>query len=416
MIGVLGISHKTAPLEIREQFSFQNNQIQAFAEELQKQANFSDIVVLSTCNRTEIYYSQSIHDGVTASVLLYNCLMAFKKIDFLAEKYFYTYTNEAAVSHLFSVCAGIDSMVIGEDQIIGQVKQAYVFCTELALTDAVLMRLFQKSFEAGKRVRSKTAITCGATSVSFVAVDMCCEILNSSKDKTVMLIGSGETGRLALQGFYKKGFRKFIVSNRTPQNAQNIVEKYDAQFVPFSDFLQNIPLVDIILVAVSSEEYVITKTMLSSLEFSSKTVLFVDLGVPRNIDESIKGIKGIHLITVDDLQQVIDVNKEKREACIEQGTEIIQVLVNDFMEWFSFRALQPAIRAINFHLQKIYRDEYRVFLQNNPMYDSECVKNFSVQLTQKYSKELIKNLKEITDNGKKEMYLQVINNLFRIEK
>ncbi|NLE04466.1 MAG: glutamyl-tRNA reductase, partial [Crenarchaeota archaeon] len=138
MIGVLGISHKTAPLEIREQFSFQNHQIQSFAEELQKQANFSDIVVLSTCNRTEIYFSQSIHDGVTASILLYNCVMAYKKIDFVAEKYFYTYADEAAVSHLFGVCAGIDSLVIGEDQIIGQVKQAYVHCTELALTDAVL--------------------------------------------------------------------------------------------------------------------------------------------------------------------------------------------------------------------------------------------------------------------------------------
>lgn len=416
MIGVLGISHKTAPLEIREQFSFQNHQIQSFAEELQKQANFSDIVVLSTCNRTEIYFSQSIHDGVTASILLYNCVMAYKKIDFVAEKYFYTYADEAAVSHLFGVCAGIDSLVIGEDQIIGQVKQAYVHCTELALTDAVLMRLFQKSFEAGKRVRSKTAITCGATSVSFVAVDMCCEKMKSCADKTVMLIGSGETGRLALQGFYKKGFRKFIVSNRTQQNAQHIVEKYNAQFVPLSDFLQSIPLVDIVLVAVSSEDYVISKKMMETLEISGKKLLFVDLGVPRNIDEAVKQIEGIQLISVDDLQHIIDANKEKREACIEQGTEIIQDLVKDFMEWLSFRALQPAIRAINFHLQKIYRDEYRVFLQNNTSHDSDCVKVFSAQLTQKYSKELIKNLKEITDNGKKEMYLQVINNLFRIEK
>ncbi len=416
MIGVLGISHKTAPLEIREMFAFQNYQIQPFAEELQKQANFSDIVVLSTCNRTEIYFSQSIHDSNTASLLVYNCLMAYKKIDFDAQKYFYTYVDDAAASHLFSVCAGIDSMVIGEDQIIGQVKQAYVFCTELALTDAVLMRLFQKSFEAGKRVRSQTSITHGATSVSFVAVDMCFQKIQSPADATVMLVGAGETGRLALQGFYKKGVRNFIVSNRTPENAQNTVNTYNAQFVDFVDFAHHIPMADIVLFAVSTEEYILTKTTLLSVMKDEKPVIFVDLGVPRNIDASIASIQGATLISVDDLQKIIDANKEKREASVEQGMLIIQDVVNEFMEWLSFRNLQPAIRAINFHLQKIFRDEYRIFSQQNTEHDCECVNEFSAQLTQKYSQVLIKNLKEITDNGRKEQYLKFINNLFRIEK
>ncbi|MCK9562443.1 MAG: glutamyl-tRNA reductase, partial [Bacteroidales bacterium] len=363
-----------------------------------------------------IYFSQSIHDSSTALVLVYNCLMAYKKIDFDAQHYFYTYVDEAAASHLFSVCAGIDSMVIGEDQIIGQVKQAYVYCAELALTDAVLMRLFQKSFEAGKRVRSQTSITYGATSVSFVAVDMCLQNIHSPADTTVMLIGTGETGRLALQGFYKKGVRNFIVSNRTPENAQNIVHAYNARFVDFIDFVQHIPTADIVLFAVSTEEYILTYTQLLAIMKDEKSVIFVDLGVPRTIEALISSIQGVRLISVDDLQKIIDKNKEKREACVEQGMLIIQDVVNDFMEWLSFRNLQPAIRAINFHLQKIFRDEYRLFSQQNTEHDCTCINEFSTQLTRKYSQILIKNLKEITDNGRKEQYLKLINNLFRIEK
>lgn len=414
MIGILGISHKTASLEVREKFAISQEEIQTFADELQKQANFSDIVVLSTCNRTEIYYSQSIYDSYTASLYLYNCLMACKKIDFNAEKYFYSYANDDAVTHLFKVCAGIDSMVIGEDQIIGQVKQAYVYCTELALTDAVLMRLFQKAFEAGKRVRTETAIKTGATSVSFVAVDMCAQKIVKLAQASILLIGTGETGKLALVGFAKQGIKNIFISNRTKSHTEDVLCKYNANFVPLTEIEQIIPTVDIVITATASKQAIITQNMIQTIaETHSRLPLFVDLGVPRNIETGITSISGAELICVDDLQKIINENKTKREACVEQGNDIIEELVHDFMEWLSFRALKPAIRAINYHLQKIYRDEYLTFRPDTSKTVEENIQNFSVMLTQKYSRELVKNLKYITENGRNELHLKVVDELFR---
>lgn len=416
MIGILGISHKTASLEIREKFTISNDEIPLFAEELQKQTNITDIVVLSTCNRTEIYFSQHTIDSFSASILLYNCLISFKKIDFNAEHYFYTYLNDDAVAHLFKVTAGIDSMVIGEDQIIGQVKEAYLFCTELALTDAVLMRLFQKSFEAGKRVRTETAIKMGATSVSYVALDACVKLIKKITEKTVLLIGTGETGALTLQGLKKKGVTKFLISNRTPENAEAAIKKYNAEFIAIDDIKNSLHKADIIITATGANHTFITKEIVEeNLKHRNHShQVFIDLSVPRNIEESVNSINHVDVICVDDLQIIIDENKDKRAACIEQGEEIINQLVSDFMEWLSFRALQPAIRAINFHLQKINRDELHEFIPNESKNIKENIKDFSGYLTQKYSRELIKNLKDISDNGRKENYLQVINDLFKM--
>ena len=418
MIGILGISHKTAPLEIREKFALSNSEIPTFAEELQKQANFSDIVVISTCNRTEIYFSQQKHDGFTASILLFNCLIAFKKIDFAAERFFYTYINDDAVYHLFKVCSGIDSMILGEDQIIGQVKEAYIYCTELALTDAVLMRLFQKSFEAGKKVRTHTQLNTGVTSVSFAAIELCNKYVTDYSDKTLLLIGTGETGTLALQGFVEKGIQNILISNRTPEHAEKLIHTYSAEFIPIHNLLESLHKADIIITATNAGHTFITKqSIIDSLKKRQNIPqVYIDLSVPRNIEESIRDYSLTTLICVDDIQHVIDTNKDKRAEQIEHAQPIIDELVQEFMEWLSFRALQPAIRAINFHLQKIYRDEFHGFIVDNSKDVKENIKDFAGYLTQQYSRELIKNLKEITDNGRKELYLQVINDLFRLER
>lgn len=418
MIGILGISHKTAPLDIREKFALSQMDIPLFAEELQKQANFSDIVVISTCNRTEIYFSQQVHDGFTASILLYNCLIAFKKIDFAAERFFYTYINDDAVSHLFKVCAGVDSMIVGEDQIIGQVKDAYVFCTELALTDAVLMRLFQKSFEAGKKVRTNTRINSGVTSVSYAAIEMCSKHISDFSQTSVLLIGTGETGTLALQGLADKGVSQIFVSNRTPEHANAIIAQYSAEFIPITQLIQSLHKADVIITATNAGHAFITADHIreSIALRNHKPQICIDLSVPRNIEEQVNHVEHATLLCVDDIQEVIAANKDKRVEQLEHAQNIVDELVQEFMEWLSFRALQPAIRAINFHLQKIYRDQYHGFIVDSTKDVKENIKDFSGFLTQHYSRELIKNLKEITDNGRKEVYLQVINDLFRIEK
>ena len=414
MIGVLGINHKTAPLEIRGRFAISKDEISGFAELLQKQANFSDIVVLSTCNRTEIYFSQNQHNEQIANTLLFNTLMMFKVIDFDAEKYFYSYHNENAINHLFQVTSGIDSMVIGEDQIIGQVKDAYVTCTELALTDAVLMRLFQKSFEVGKKVRTQTAIKSKSASVSFLAIDACEKELKNLSDKTVLIIGTGETGALTLQNLNKKGVKNFLISNRTKENAEPFTCQYNAEFIALENIDENLYKADIIFVATNSQEPIISKKMVenSASKRNGKPQFYVDLSVPRNIENFKQEIAIANLIAVDDLQIVIDASKEKQYDSIEKGSIIVNESVDEFMEWLSFRNLKPTIRSINFHLEKIFINELNLYSKELSEEDRKTVQNFNEHLIQKYSKKIVTNLKELTENGKKEQYLKIINELF----
>jgi glutamyl-tRNA reductase len=417
MIGIIGISYKTAPLEIRERFSFSKEDIIPFSEQLQRETEIADLVLISTCNRTEIYFSQDKHDNQTAFELIYDGIKKFKKITDHCWQYFYHHTNTSAVRHLFEVVSGLDSLIIGEDQIIGQVKDAYVTCTELALTDAVLMRLFQKSFEAGKRVRTETGIKLGITSVSSAAVEMCASLLNGVSDKSVLLIGAGETGNLALQNIHKKGVRQIGVTNRTAEKAERTAEKYNGMAVPFDSFEKYLHGFDIVMVATSAAASIITAEMVQkarAIRPEHKQV-FLDLSVPRNIESSVGQIEYVELLGVDDLQEIVNQTAEKKKESAQKAHLILDELVADFSEWLASRALRPAINMITTNLQSINQEELSTYRKLATPEMQEIVDDYAQHLTQRYTRLLIKNLKNLTDNGKNIDSLKIINDLFKFD-
>lgn len=417
MIGVIGISYKTAPLEIRERFSFPKEEILSFSELLQNETEIADLVLISTCNRTEIYFSQDKHDNQTAFELIYEVIKKFKGITDHCWQYFYHRSNAGAVRHLFEVVSGLDSLIIGEDQIIGQVKEAYLFCTELALTDAVLMRLFQKSFEAGKRVRTETGIKLGITSVSSAAVEMCANMLNGVNDKSVLLIGTGETGNLALQNIHKKGVRQIAVTNRTAEKAEKTAAKYNGMAVPFDSYEKYLHGFDIVFVATSSATPIVTAEMVNrtrDIRPNHKQV-FVDLSVPRNIESAVGEIENIELLGVDDLQEIVRQTAEKKKASAEKAHSILDEVVADFSEWIASRSLRPAISAITANLQAINHEELSTYRKLNTPEMQEIVDDYAQHLTQRYTRLLIKNLKNLTDNGKNVDSLKIINDLFKFD-
>jgi glutamyl-tRNA reductase len=417
MIGVIGISYKTAPLEIREKFSFSKEDIIPFSELLQQETEIADIVLVSTCNRTEIYFSQHRHDNQTAFELVYEVIKKYKKISDHCWQYFYHRTNTGAVRHLFEVVSGLDSLIIGEDQIIGQVKEAYVTCTELALTDAVLMRLFQKSFEAGKRVRTETGIKLGITSVSSAAVEMCASMLNGVNDKSVFLIGTGETGNLALQNIHKKGVRQIAVTNRTAEKAEKTAEKYSGMAVPFENYEKYIHGFDIIMVATSSATPIITTEMVKKnrhIRPDHKQV-FVDLSVPRNIEAGVGELDNVELLGVDDLQEIVRQTTEKKKESAQKAHLILDELVADFSEWLASRSLRPAINMITTNLQTINQEELSTYRKLATPEMQEIVGDYAQHLTQRYTRLLIRNLKNLTDNGKNNDSLKIINDLFKFD-
>ncbi len=417
MLGVIGISYKTAPIEIREIFSFSKDEIVPFSEFLQQETEISDLVLISTCNRTEIYFSQDRHDNQTAFELIYEAIKKFKNISDHCWQYFYHWANSSAARHLFEVSSGLDSLIIGEDQIIGQVKEAYLTCTEAALTDAILMRLFQKSFEVGKRVRTETGIKLGITSISSAAVEMCASLLDGTKDKSVLLIGAGETGNLALQNIYKKGVKQIAVSNRTIDKAEKTALKYNGQTIKFEEFEAHLHEFDIVMIATAAQLPIITAEMAekSMLLRSNNKQVYIDLSVPRNIEKTVSEFESIDVLGVDDLQEIVRQTTEKKKESAKKAQIIIDEVVADFSGWVASRSLRPAINTITNNLQRINQEELSSYRKLSTPEMQEIVDDYALHLTQRYTRLLIKNLKKITDNGKNIDSLKIINDLFKFD-
>jgi len=442
MIGLIGISYKTSSLDARERFSLPKEEIIPFSELLQAETGISDIVVLSTCNRTEIYFSQNKYEFLHASKLVYKTLKQFKGVEHKSWQWFYSKSNDEAVTHLFEVASGIDSMIIGEDQIIGQIKDAYVFCTDAGLTDAVLMRLFQKSFEASKRVRTETKIKMGTTSVSSAAVQKCAGLFPDLFGKKVLLIGAGETGSLVLQSLSKNGVQKLTVTNRTLEKSLKLAARHNCVPLPFDQVAVHLYLYDIVIVATGSTVPLITREMaelsvknrngnnqvfvdisvprnieqeVESLRNGNNQV-FVDISVPRNIEQEVESLEAITLFTIDDLQSVVNTNMEKRKESVSTANEIIKEIVDDFCEWLASRSLRPAIKTITNNMSKITKGELSEYNKVNSEEIQKAIDEFSQHLTQKYTRLFIKNLKEITANGRNAGSLEIVNGLFSMEE
>lgn len=416
MISLIGISYKTSKVEVREQFVLSHEEIILFSELLQNETGISDIVVLSTCNRTEIYFSQNKYDFHLASKLVYKTLKQFKGIQDKYWHVFYSYSNTEAVKHLFEVSCGIDSMIIGEDQIVGQIKDAYVFCTEAALTDAILMRLFQKSFEASKRVRTETQIKMGSTSVSNAAVQLCSNRFSNFKDKKVLLIGAGDTGSLVLQHLHKKGVKQVVITNRTAEKAEKLAARHKCTTIPIELVSEQLHRFGIVIVATGSKVPLITKKMIrrSTQLRNDVEQVFIDISVPKNIEEDIENLDGAQLFTIDDLQGVVNTNVEKRKGSICAANKIISQIVDEYCEWLASRALRPTIKAITYNMLKISKKEVSSYNKINSEEMQKALNEFSKHLAQKYTRLLIKNLKDITTNGKNTESLTFVNNLFEI--
>ncbi len=415
MIGVLGINHKTAPLDIRDIFSIAQEDVIPLSESLLVDQNFRGVVIIATCNRTEIYYSYKKVNNVDLKMLLLERLYNYIKIEERYDDRFYHLSHFKAINHLFEVVSGVDSMVVGENQIVNQIKKAYLYSTEANLTDAVLMRLFQKSFECSKRVRTETDIQQGANSVGYVGIDICTREFEDVRNKSVLVVGAGETGELSIRGLLKKGISDIYITNRTDKRALEVAEKNGITPVLFNNFKEHLYKSDIVITATDAGKYLVDKkdVEVSSELRSGKKQLFIDLSVPRNIDVEITAVKGAKLYCVDDLQKIIDDHKELREQSLDNAEVIINELVEETVVWLNSRSLRPVINTITTNMQelnKIELAEYRKCLGDHAC---EQLEKYTGLLTQKYIRFLIKNLKEATDNGSSTASLEVINQLFK---
>lgn len=336
-----GLNHRNAPVDIREKYSLANYG-SGEKEFLTKINDLKECLVLSTCNRVEVL-GVGAH-GCRDRLISWWAAETGGNEDELRRHLFHC-TDLEAVRHIFEVASSLDSMVIGEPQILGQLKQAYRKSVSANQTGPIINRLLHRAFSVAKRVRNETAIAENAVSVSYAAVELARCIYGSLKDNSVLLIGAGEMAELAAMHLIQAGIRQLYVSNRTEERGRNLASRFNAGFVPFDDILESLKNIDIILASTGSPEPILDKAQVAGAMHTRKNrpMFFIDIAVPRDIDPAVNSLDNVYLYDIDDLVEVVEENRKGRLQEAEAARLIINEETEKFGAWLESLALQPTI-------------------------------------------------------------------------
>lgn len=343
-ITVIGLNHKTAPLEVRERLSIPPHQRQELLKNLGERGIFEERLVLSTCNRTEIYGASSVTNGAVERAKQF--LSEYSKLDIKdLEDKLYVLKQPDSVQHLFSVASGLDSMVLGETEIIGQVKDAYLSAHQNHQTGKVLNTLFQRSFRVAKNLRSQTEIGTRRVSVASVAVELAEKMFESLSHVRVMVIGTGEMSTQVTKAMLSKGAHSIIVSSRHHDRAETLARELSGEAVRYEDYEPRVKDVDVLIASTLAPRALIHKEQVKTwMKLRHEKPLFlIDLAVPRNIESDVEKLDNVYLYNIDDLQGIADKNMAFRQSQIEDCFQLIQRQTQFFMDWLKKEFSVPAV-------------------------------------------------------------------------
>lgn len=410
----LGLNHKTAPLDIRERVTFGPDIIVGALRTLLGHPGVEESVILSTCNRTEIYalFNNSDPQEVARWMSGFHGL----ELETIAP-YLYSHHGADSVRHLLRVASGLDSMVLGEPQILGQVKAAYQTAVDAASTGKMLGRLFQHSFTVAKQVRTDTEIGKSPVSIAFAAVSLARQIFSELSAQTALLIGAGETIELAARHLHQQAIGRIIIANRSLERAHDLANQFDGYAIALTEIPAHLPEADIIISSTASPLPVLGKgTVESALKKRRHQPMFmVDIAVPRDIEAEVANLKDVYLYTVDDLKDVIEENIRSREEAAEQAQEIIDLHTEEFMAWLRSLDAVGMIQDYRRQAEEI-RDQVlqRAMrqLQNGKSAD-QALHYLAHTLTNKLLHTPSTQIREAGSRGQLEL-LQAANRLFKI--
>ena len=364
---VVGLNHKTAPIEIREKLAFPDEGIERALCQAKAFPSLKENMILSTCNRVEIY--AAAREPKNAMLDLKKFLSDYHSISVDEfEKSLYLFTGEEAVRHIFRVASSLDSMVVGEPQILGQIKSAYNMATEAKSSGLVLHRLLHQAFHVAKRVRTETKIGNSAVSVSFVAVELAKKIFGSLEKKIVLLIGAGEMCELAARHLISSGVEKVLVTNRTFERALALARAFKGEAIPFEEIARGLRTADIVISSTGAPQYLLRREQILRVikDRKQKPIFFIDIAVPRDIEPSVNDIENAYLYDLDDLQEVVNANIQDREKEAAKADKIIQGEVVKFVHWYQSLEVTPTIKALREKFEEIRRSELEKTLSLHP--------------------------------------------------
>lgn len=355
---VTGLSHKTAPLAAREQLAFSGEETFAFLKQIKAEKRIREALLLSTCNRTELYACVP-HADMDRAGWLQDYLSDYKKPERpLVDDSFYSHSESYAVRHLFRVASGLESLAVGENQILGQVKQAYHLCCEARANGVVLNKLLHRAFRVGKRARSETAIGVGAVSVSGAAAEMARATLGDLEGRAVLLVGAGETGRLAAEALRKRGASQLTIVNRTLTRAEDLAQETAGTALPWEQMEAALASADVVICCTRAEGFALESEQLArARQGVEKPLLALDIAVPRNVDPTVAELPGVTLCCVDDLEATVAANQESRQDAVRQVEAVVEEETEKFLQWHRTLKLTPVITGLRGQFEKIRQAE-----------------------------------------------------------
>lgn len=415
---LVGMSHKTAQVELREKLSMPEEKIPGLLAKL-KSPNVQECMILSTCNRVEI---------------LAHCEHPAKGIDeirnFLGSEHqtspealaphLYILQDEEAIRHIFEVASSLDSMVVGEPQILGQIKNAYNSAFESRATGPVLNRLMHKAFFTAKRVKTETRIAQSAVSISYAAVELARKIFEDLDDKTVMLIGAGEMIELAARHLMNNGAKDILVTNRTYSRAVSLAQDFNGSAIRFDGFAGSLIRTDIIISSTGSQNYILRHDDVKEVLYQrrNKPILMIDIAVPRDLDPEINKIDNVYLYDIDDLQSVVDTNIQQREKEAEKAFEIVAQDVQAFVKWVASLDVTPLIVLLRERCEEIRRKELDKTLPRlNGISGKEekAIEDMAAAMVNKILHGSLQALKSDRSDEEKALLARVLKEIFQLE-
>ena len=416
---LIGLNHKTAPVEIRECFAFSDTDARSALSALDADATISEAILLSTCNRVEVLLC--CHDTEAATTAAKRFLAQSKQVrlsDF--ESALYIHRGEAAVRHMFRVASSLDSMVVGEPQILGQVKTAYRLATEQKSSGVILNRLLHRTFFVAKRIRTETGIGDHAVSISYAAIELARKIFGTLDNRQVLLVGAGEMAELAVEHLIRNRADRIVVANRTFERGLTLATRYNGTAIRMEELPNYLGRVDIIISSTGSPEYVLQHADIKRAMRNrrNRPLFFIDIAVPRDIDPRINQINNAYVYDIDDLNAVIDENVEDRRREAIKAERIVDEAVIQFRQWFESLAAIPTIKALHAKIKAVAKAEMQKTISHMGHLtenDRKAIERMTEAMANKILHEPTRYLKSEGCRGNRSKSLDLARRLFNLD-
>ena len=418
-IVLLGLNHKTAPVELRELLAFSTQEAVAVLEGLQKCPDINEVMLISTCNRVEVLLTTSSSINAVNSVKTY--ISEFKKIPISKfENALYMHDGEEAVRHIFRVASSLDSMMVGEPQILGQIKDAYLTTILKKTSSVILNRLLHKTFFVAKRVRSETGIGDHAVSISYAAIELARKIFGNLEGKKVLLVGAGEMAELAVEHLIRNRVGEIFVANRTFERGVELANRFKGKAIRIEEIPDCLKVVDIIISSTGSPNFVIVRDQVKGVMRSrrNRPIFFIDIAVPRDIDPDINRLNNAYVYDIDDLKGVIEENIKDRNKESIKGERIVDEAVISFKQWFESLDVVPTIVALRNKIDSIARSEIDKTLRSlNHLSDNDhqAIHRMTNALINKILHDPTLFLKSDGCHGDRFAYIDLTRKLFKLD-